>query len=1331
MKVSVVVPVYNPGPHLEPLIEALAAQSLPQEDFEAVFVDDGCTDSTPARLDALAAERPNMRVIHQANSGWAGGPRNVGTDAARGDYVLYVDSDDWIGSEALARMHAFATEHDLDVLVPRSVGHGRGVPKELFLKTRTRATLGNAPLMDALTAHKMYRRAFLQQEGLRFPEGRRRLEDHVLVLEAYFRARTIGVLSDYPYYHHVGRKDAGNLTAERIDPVSYYASVAEVLDVIEAHTEPGSSLRDRCLARPWRQEMLGRLTGHALLTAPEAYRRTLFQQIRALAVARVPEWVDARLAPEQRVLAALVRADRYDEVLAAARERRDRRLRARVHRATWRDGLLEIEVRAVVLQDGRKAARLYEQVGQALLLPGPLQEGPALSPEVRDVTASVATSTLRLSLRQYQGQDEWHLPVRAEMVRHREEQGTWLEHVGTVVLDPATLAGGAALPCGRWDLHASVREAGWSGRARVGTANVRTLARTAPGIVAGKVVGVLVSPRSGFSMTVESSLSRTARQHLLLSGLRADLVAGEVRLHLQAAAALDATSAPTVILTGPNGGQHEIPLVPAANGVSGLEGSLRRDALPDGRWAVHLRLAAGLPAAALGRELVLGSGARPRVRWTADGLRQRSIAPWSDQLRQHGRRRAYAAKSAGRRLRRGLRRRLRRGLRRQLRRRLPAPVSAPVLRSIRAAPSVPQLARRTLQRLPAPLSSAARKVVRVTAKTKVSVVIPTYNTDPQGFQRLLDSLAAQSMPVRDIEIVLIDDGSTDDTLERLQTFARTRQNVVVRSIPNSGWASRPRNVGIKAARGEYLLFMDHDDVLFPGALEHAYEFGRQHSADVVNAKEVRTKGWSWGWDAFTQDIPSAEGRVPHPLIPMTPHKLYRRKFVLKNRITFPEGRRVLWEDVYFNVQAVAHGARVSVLSRYPCYHWVSTADNTSSTFEHDVEEFWSKLAGLFAFIRAELAALPAGPQLIAHHLQARVLGFVGPRSLSRTPAEYDVAYGHVQQLVAEHAPPELDAALSAVDRCRIELVRTGRADLQRALAEHDRGVTALPVLEEVVWVGPELVLTVTTTLVDADGAPVRFRREGDRWVREVPAELAGALSPTARDITAELECAMFQVSVKGRTSRSTWPLAGQGRVSCTDDGSGSGVITAAVTTRFDPVAFAAEHDLDDAVWDFAARLSVVGYGSHRGLRGGRTMVGLLAGVAAVGYENRGGLYSLDMAAAVRTVVGSAAPSAQDVRLEAEPRQDGLRVRAILPLPDVHCFGDTRLDGEVYVGTQIRAPGTLSTQEGRAEIGFEVTAPEGDHDLRARFCGRTGATGLVLSVSGQTAAVSSRPSSAPD
>jgi poly(ribitol-phosphate) beta-N-acetylglucosaminyltransferase len=85
VKVSVVVPVYNPGANIDDLLRSLAAQSLPADEYEAIFVDDGSTDGTGARLDALAAEQPNVRVEHIPNSGWPGRPRNVGTDLARGD----------------------------------------------------------------------------------------------------------------------------------------------------------------------------------------------------------------------------------------------------------------------------------------------------------------------------------------------------------------------------------------------------------------------------------------------------------------------------------------------------------------------------------------------------------------------------------------------------------------------------------------------------------------------------------------------------------------------------------------------------------------------------------------------------------------------------------------------------------------------------------------------------------------------------------------------------------------------------------------------------------------------------------------------------------------------------------------------------------------------------------------------------------------------------------------------------------------------------------------------------------------------------------------------
>ena len=147
IKVSVVVPVYNPGENIEPLIASVLGQSLPDDEYEAIFVDDGSTDGTGERLDALAAQHEVVRVEHIPNSGWPGRPRNVGTDAARGEYVLYVDNDDHLGPEALERVYDRATADGADVLVPKVVGHGKFVARELFREDRSGLTLriGTSP----------------------------------------------------------------------------------------------------------------------------------------------------------------------------------------------------------------------------------------------------------------------------------------------------------------------------------------------------------------------------------------------------------------------------------------------------------------------------------------------------------------------------------------------------------------------------------------------------------------------------------------------------------------------------------------------------------------------------------------------------------------------------------------------------------------------------------------------------------------------------------------------------------------------------------------------------------------------------------------------------------------------------------------------------------------------------------------------------------------------------------------------------------------------------------------------------------------------------------
>ncbi|HEU4572503.1 MAG TPA: glycosyltransferase family 2 protein [Candidatus Limnocylindrales bacterium] len=313
-----VVPVFDPGPYLERCIRSVVAQTLPASEFEAIFVDDGSTDGSGARLDALAAEHPNVRVVHQPNSGWPGKPRNVGIDAARGEYVFFLDHDDALGTDALERLYAFACRNRSDVVIGRVAGHGRGVPRWLFTQTRDRVTLWDSLIVDSLTPHKLFRRAFLDEHNLRFPEGRRRLEDHVFVLEAYFAASVISVLADVVCYHLYERGDAGNSSTDLADPAYYYRFVGEVIGVVEAHIEPGPR-RDALLQRFARLELLGRLRRRRFLSHTSAYRAALFREIRSVVEEHIPPSVDALLSPFARTQMALVRADRLDLIVELAR----------------------------------------------------------------------------------------------------------------------------------------------------------------------------------------------------------------------------------------------------------------------------------------------------------------------------------------------------------------------------------------------------------------------------------------------------------------------------------------------------------------------------------------------------------------------------------------------------------------------------------------------------------------------------------------------------------------------------------------------------------------------------------------------------------------------------------------------------------------------------------------------------------------------------------------------------------------------------------------------------------------------------------------------------
>lgn len=97
-EISVIVPVYKVESYLERCIQSILAQTY--KDFELILVDDGSPDNCPAICDRYAKQDGRIRVIHQENGGLSAA-RNTGIEMAKGKWLFFVDSDDWVHTEAL------------------------------------------------------------------------------------------------------------------------------------------------------------------------------------------------------------------------------------------------------------------------------------------------------------------------------------------------------------------------------------------------------------------------------------------------------------------------------------------------------------------------------------------------------------------------------------------------------------------------------------------------------------------------------------------------------------------------------------------------------------------------------------------------------------------------------------------------------------------------------------------------------------------------------------------------------------------------------------------------------------------------------------------------------------------------------------------------------------------------------------------------------------------------------------------------------------------------------------------------------------------------------
>ncbi|MER5361182.1 glycosyltransferase family A protein [Streptomyces sp. NPDC002785] len=605
VKVSVVIPVYNPGEYIEDCISSLLRQSLPDDEYEAIFVDDGSTDATPARLDEIAAAYPHMHVIHQQASGWSGRPRNVGTAAARGEFVMYVDNDDWLGDEALERMYNYGVENEADVIIGKMAGKGRPVPVELFRTNRPRAHVSNAPLMDSLTPHKMFRKEFLESNGIRFREGRRRLEDHVFVVETYLLASNISVLSDYLCYYHIKREDASNAGFQRFDPGGYYKNLREALDIVEKNTEPGP-LRDSMYRRWLRNEMVERLRGKRLLQLPEDYRQELYTEIRGVVTERFGPGVAQGMQPTQQIVAALVVDDRLADIEELARWESGIKPTGFLESLKWDGTALRAAFTAEYQADGEPMT--FRTEGDKALL------NPPLAQDTLDAIAGLGVSTVAtvdgakvdLVARERTTAAEFFQPVDFTRERIPSDDGTTFRLVlrAEATIDPETAANGAPLGDGIWDVLIRISSCGWTKEVRLGSARAEEIESGRRGALSGEprrlVLPYWTEPHGNLSLDVDLATSRFDRDLKSLTPQDAVLEDGRIELPVPIATNRTAgtESAALRFKAASGAGQAET----VATLAPGPAGAMLSAPLPDGLSAGHLwNIELGLPSAKRGK----------------------------------------------------------------------------------------------------------------------------------------------------------------------------------------------------------------------------------------------------------------------------------------------------------------------------------------------------------------------------------------------------------------------------------------------------------------------------------------------------------------------------------------------------------------------------------------------------------------------------------------------------------------------------------------------------------------------------------------------------------
>ena len=242
----------------------------------------------------------------------------------------------------------------------------------------------------------------------------------------------------------------------------------------------------------------------------------------------------------------------------------------------------------------------------------------------------------------------------------------------------------------------------------------------------------------------------------------------------------------------------------------------------------------------------------------------------------------------------------------------------------------------------------------------VSVIVPVYNVE-QYLPQCLDSIVNQTL--KNIEIICVNDSSTDNSLNILNHYAEKDPRIKVVTQPNGG-AGAARNRGLSLAAGRYLSFLDSDDFFEPDMLELAYNKAVCDKADFVVFQSDqyytdRKEFVSVPWTLREKEIPpytpfnhrQMTDNIFKVFVGWAWDKLYDREFVEKNHLRFQEQRTS--NDMLFVFSGVAVAKRISVVKKVLAHQRRDAKDSLSKTRENSWHCFYDALSALRDRLKSE------------------------------------------------------------------------------------------------------------------------------------------------------------------------------------------------------------------------------------------------------------------------------------------------------------------------------------------------------------------------------------------